>query len=184
MINMHYLFATAEAQAEGSSNILTSLGIDWKLFVGQTIAFAILLGILAKFVYPVLIKSIDQRRETIEAGLNEAKEAQEALAKAESKVEQLLADARKEADEIVARSHGEAQAMVAEAEAKAKQRAERIVADARNQLDAEVVKARAALKKDTLQLVALATEKIVGEKLDATKDAKMIEKAIAEGSRA
>ena len=47
--------------------------------------------------------------------------------------------------------------------------------------DAEVAKARAALKKDTLQLVALATEKVVGEKLDVSTDAKLVERAITEG---
>lgn len=181
---MQFLFAAAEEHAtEASGNILTSLGIDWKLFVGQAIAFGILLGILAKFVYPVLIKSIDDRRATIEAGLEEAKKSQEASEEAEKRIEQLLAEARKEADEIVARSHSEAQSMVAEAETKAKQRAERIVADARTQLDAEVNKARAVLKKDTLKLVALATEKVVEEKLDATKDAKLIEQTVAKAAK-
>ena len=179
---MQFLFAAAEEHAaestEASGNILTSLGIDWKLFISQAIAFAILMGILAKFVYPVLIKSIDDRRATIEAGLEEAKKSQEASAETEKRIEQLLVEARKEADEIVARSHSESQAMVAEAETKAKQRAERIVADARTQLDAEVNKARAVLKKDTLKLVAMATEKVVNEKLDATKDAKLIEQAL------
>jgi F-type H+-transporting ATPase subunit b len=179
---MHFLFAAAEHGAEAaekSGNILTSLGIDWKLFISQTIAFAILMGILAKFVYPVLIKSIEDRRAAIEAGLEEAKKSQEASEEAEKRIEELLVTARKEADEIVARSHNEAQSMVAEAETKAKQRAERIVADARTQLDAEVNKARAVLKKDTLKLVALATEKVVQEKLDASKDAKLIEQAVA-----
>lgn len=174
---MQIFFAAAEAS---NGNLLSSLGIDWKLFVTQTLAFAILLGVLAKFVYPVLIESIDDRREKIEAGLKEAQESHAALEKAEANVEALLADARKEADAIIARSQQEANTLVAEAETKAKQRAERLVADARSQLDADVSKARAALKKDTMHLVALATEKIIHEKLDATKDAKLVEAAISQ----
>lgn len=185
---MQFYFAAAEAthgaSEAGGGNLLTSLGIDPKLFIGQAIAFGILLFILGKFVYPPLIKSIDKRREKIEAGLQEAKEAQEALEKAESRVEALLADARKEADAIVARSHEEASAMVREAETKAKERAERLVADAKSQIDADVVKARAALKKDTMQLVALATEKIIHEKLDAKKDEQLVEQALKSGERA
>lgn len=180
---MQFYFAAAE-HAEGSSNLLTSLGIDWKLFVSQAIAFGILLAILGKFVYPPLIKSIDARREKIEAGLKEAQEANEALAKAESRVETLLADARKEADAIVARSHEEASSMVREAETKAKERSERLVADAKTQIDADIVKARATLKKDTMQLVALATEKIIHEKLDAKKDEQLVEQALKSGERA
>lgn len=172
---LHVLTITAAAS---EPSLFEALGIDWKLLVEQAIAFAVLVFILAKFVYPALIKSIDQRREMIEAGLKEAKQSQEALEKAEAKVEQMLADARTEADEILARSHTEASTMVADAEKKAKERAERLVADARTQLDADVTKARAALKKDTMELVALATEKVIHEKLDAKKDAQLIERAL------
>lgn len=170
---MHTLLAT-----QSNPSLLSALGIDWKLLVTQALAFAILLWVLAKFVYPGLIKSIDDRRSAIEAGLKEAKESHEALEKTEANIEKMIADARKEADEIVARSHQEATAMVAEAEKSAKVRAERIVADARTQLDADVVKAREALKKDTAHLVALATERIIGEKLDAKKDAALIERSL------
>jgi F-type H+-transporting ATPase subunit b len=183
---MRFLFASTEsgeaahAAAEASPGLLQALGIDWKLFVAQGIAFLILVGILGKFVYPALIKAIDSRREAIEAGLKEAKEGQEALEKAEAKVGELLATARREADDILARTHQEAASVVAEAETKAKTRAEQIVAEARGQLELDVAKAREALKKDTIELVALATERVVGEKLDASKDAELVKKALAE----
>jgi F-type H+-transporting ATPase subunit b len=168
--------------ASGSSNpgLLQALGIDGKLLLEQSIAFLILVAILAKFVYPALIKAIDNRRDQIEAGMKEAKEAGEALQKAEARVSELLAEARKEADEIIARTHKESGAMVAEAEEKAKARAEQIVKDARAQLDTDVAKARQALKKDTIELVALATEKIVKEKLDPKKDASLVTEALQE----
>lgn len=175
-----FLFASTEAAAESSPGLLQALGIDWKLFVAQGVAFLILVGVLAKFVYPTLVKSIDSRREAIEAGLKEAKESQEALEKAEAKVAELLADARKEADDILARTQKEAANVVAEAEGKAKTRAEQIVADARAQLDVDVTKARESLKKDTIELVALATEKVIGEKLNDAKDADLVKKALTE----
>lgn len=178
-----FLFASTEAAAETAAEtpgLLEALGIDWKLFVVQGIAFLILVGILGKFVYPTLMKSIDSRREAIEAGLKEAKESQEALEKAEAKVAELLAEARKEADDILARTQKEAAEVVAEAEGKAKTRAEQIVTDARSQLELDVAKAREVLKKDTVELVALATERVVGEKLDASKDAELVKKALAE----
>jgi F-type H+-transporting ATPase subunit b len=176
--------ATETAAAEaGNEGLLQALGIDWKALLVNGIAFLILVGILGRYVYPPLIKAIDGRRDSIEKGLAEAKKSQAASQDAEKRMEAMLADARKEADEIVARGHAESTAMVAEAETKAKQRADQIVKDARAQLDADIVKARAALKKDTMQLVALATEKIVHEKLDAGKDARLVESAIANGTK-
>jgi F-type H+-transporting ATPase subunit b len=168
------------ASETSNPGLLQALGIDGKLLLEQAIAFLILVAILAKFVYPALIKAIDNRRDQIEAGMKEAKEAGEALEKAEAKVADLLVEARKEADGIIARSQKEAAAQVAEAEDKAKTRAEQIVKDARAQLETDVAKARQALKKDTIELVALATEKVVKEKLDATKDASLITEALQE----
>lgn len=173
------LFASAAAEGH-SEGLFSALGIDWKLLIEQALAFLILVFLLAKFVYPALIKAVDGRREQIEAGLKEAQEANEALGKAEEKVADMLAAARKDADEMLARTQQEANTIVSDAEDKAKTRAEQIVADARTQLDTEVRKAREALKKDTVELVALATEKVVGEKLDAQKDGKLITAALQE----
>lgn len=166
------------AEAAGNPGLFQALGIDWKLLVEQAIAFLVLVAILGKFVYPALIKSIDDRREAIESGLKEAQQSHEALAKAEAKIEQMIQDARKEADTIVTRGHEEAASLAAELETNAKQRAEHIVSEARSQLDADIVKAREMLKKDTAHLVALATEKIIHEKLDERKDAGLIKQAL------
>lgn len=178
------LIANTAPAVEHSQGLFEALGVDWKLLVEQALAFLILVWLLKKFVYPALIKAIDSRRDTIEAGMKEAKESQEAAEKVQDQVAELLEQSRKEADEILARTHQEAAAMMSEAEDKAKQRAEQIVTDARAQLDNDVRKAREALKQDTIELVAMATEKVVGEKLDATKDAKLITKALASPERA
>ena len=180
MESLTLLAATAEA---GEAGLFQALGLDIKQLVVNTVAFLILVAILARYVYPTMIKAIDSRREAIENSLAEAKKSQEAADDAEKRVEALLVQARKEADEIVARSNAESAALIAEGEAQAKKRADQIVKDARSQLDAEIVKARAVLKKDTLKLVALATERVVGERLDVTKDAKLIEDAIAQERR-
>jgi F-type H+-transporting ATPase subunit b len=176
---MYDLLIVANTE-EASKGLFEALGLDGKLLIEQAIAFLILVAILGKFVYPALVKAIDARRDQIEAGMKEAKQAEEALINAEAKVADMLADARKEADEIIARSHQEITAMISDAEEKAKTRADQIVKDARAQLDTDVAKARRALKEETIQLVALATEKVIGEKLDERKDAGLIKEALQE----
>jgi F-type H+-transporting ATPase subunit b len=176
---MHDLLIVASTE-EASAGLFEALGLDAKMLIEQALAFLILVAILAKFVYPALVKAIDSRREQIEAGMQEAKQAEEALATAEAKVADMLTDARKEADDIIARTQQEANSMIADAEEKAKGRAEQIVTDARAQLDTDIAKARRMLKEETIQLVALATEKVVGEKLDERKDANLIKEALQE----
>lgn len=177
---MHDLIIASTSQP----SIFEALGLNWKLLLEQGIAFLILVWILGKFVYPVLIKAIDTRRDQIEAGMKEAQASQEALENAEQKVADMIAEARKDADDLLARSHQEAGAVIADAEAKAKERAEQIVTDARAQLEADVAKARSALKAETVQLVAAATEHIVHEKIDGKKDASLIEHALIAKERA
>lgn len=176
---MTILFATAEAAAGHSSGIFQALGIDGKLLILQGIAFLILVWLMGKFVYPHLIKAIESRRDAIEEGLAQAKKADEELKKTEDKVGKIMADARAEADDIIARSKTEAVGIVESAEEKATRRAEQIVADAQDKLQNDVAAAREALRHETIELVATATEKVIGEKLDTKKDAQLIDQALA-----
>lgn len=166
------------AQEASNPGLLQALGIDGKLLMQQSLAFLLLVAILRKWVYPVLIKSIDDRRKAIEAGQENAKKSAELLEQTEQKVTEMLKSARGDADGMLKRATEEAAGIVADAEGKAKTRAEQIVKDAHNQLEADIARARAALKRDTIQLVATATERIIHEKVDQRKDTELIDRAL------
>lgn len=163
-----------------SGNILSALGIDWMMLIFQVIAFLILVWLLAKYVYPWLMKSVDERQSAIDAAATASSEAQAAAIETAKKVEELLIQARSEADEIVASAKVEATASLSATEAKAKKRADQIVADAQAQLGKEIVAAKQALHNETLELVALATEKVLSSAVTAQVDAKLIARAVKE----
>ncbi len=167
-------------QFAATGNIFTTLGIDWRLLILQIIAFLILVWALGKWVYPWLMKSVDERRDAIEAGAKAAEAAEKKAAEAQEEIKKLLAEARSEAKDIVATAKDEAAAQVADAEAKAKSRADKIVKDAHDQLEKDVVAARKALRNDTIELVALATEKVVGKTVSKDVDKKIIAASIKE----
>ncbi len=146
-----------------AANIFTSLGIDWKMLILQIIAFLLLVGILGKWVYPWLMKSVDDRQQKIDDANKAAEEAKTAAEKAEEKMDELLADARQQAADIVATAHLESTDMLNAAEEKARTTAERIVADAHAQLDKDIAAAQKALRDQTLELVGIATEKVIGK---------------------
>jgi F-type H+-transporting ATPase subunit b len=83
---------------------------------------------------------------------------------------------------MIDRSQKEATSIVEEAEDKATKRAEHIVTEAKAQLDNDIRTARETLKQETTALVAYATEKVVKQKVDAKKDASLIESALKEAS--
>lgn len=167
---------TTEAQAD----IFTALGIDWRLLILQIIAFLILVFLLGKFVYPWLMKSVDERQASIEAAAKAAAKSKEEVEKNHEQVIQLLAEARKEAAEIVSTAKLESSEMVALSEKKAKKSAEQIVATAHEQIGKDVANARKQLYNDTLELVGLATSKVVGSTLDKKVNNDLIARAVKE----
>lgn len=168
------LFAT-DANAGG----LSALGLNVPSFLAQLATFVIVLLILRQFVFKKLVKTLEDRRVTVEKSITHAAEVETKLKKAQETIGEMLAEGRKQADDIIAAGHKEAAQMVEEAETKAAKRAEHIVAEAKSQMDVELAKARDTLKAETAQLVALATQHIIGEKLDAKKDEALIAKALA-----
>lgn len=175
------LMAEAAAKTEHETpGFFEALGIDWQLLVLQTIAFLVLLWFLGKFVYPPLTKMLDKREADIEAGVKAAQAAEKKADEAKAEVEKLLKAARGEASDIVATAKEEAAATVEAADSKAKTRAERIVAEAQEQIEKDVLAARKVLRDETLNLVAAATEKVVGKTMSAKLDKDVITEAVKE----
>lgn len=157
---------------------LSALGLNVQSFFFQLITFIIVLLVLRQFVFKRLIKTLEDRRTAVETSLKHAAETEAKLKNTEETIAGMLAEARVQADEVVTASHKEAQQMIEAAEGKAEKRAQQIVEDAKTQMDVEVRKAREALKAEAAQLVAQATERIIGEKLDPKKDAALIAAAM------
>lgn len=170
-------------EATEAAGGIAALGLDWMAFLFQLISFVIVLLILRKFVFGKLIATLEARQKAVDDSLKNAAETEEKLKSAEKTIAGMLSEARREAEELVAAGHKEAAQMVEAAESKAVKRAEHIVAEAKASMDVELGKAREALKKETALLVAAATKQIIGEKLDATRDAKLIEAALAKAAK-
>jgi F-type H+-transporting ATPase subunit b len=174
-MNILTQFASTE---EASSDVFGALGIDFSMLIFQAIAFLILVWLLGKYVYPTLIKVVDDRQAKIEASTAAATEAEKKATEAKDAVEKLMKQARIEAGEIVATAKEEAAATLEAAETKSKTAAERIVADAHVQIDKDIVAAKKALHNETLELVALATEKVIGKTVTPKIDDAVVSAAI------
>jgi F-type H+-transporting ATPase subunit b len=171
-------FAETAAAPEASGSLFSALGIDARLLILQVIAFLILVFLLGKFVYPWLMKQVDERQVAIEAAAKAATEAQASAAESQERVAELLEKARVEAAEIVDTAKLEATQMLTTSEEKARSVAEKIAAEARADVEKSVEAAKRDLHNETLELVAAATEKIIHTKLDSKTDAALIADAL------
>ena len=175
---MFQTLTTLATTGTATGGIFSALGIDWKTLIFQIIAFLLLVWLLGKFVYPWLLKSVDERQSQIDAAAKASADAQSAAVDAEERVEKLLKQARTEAADIVATAKLESAAALSASEEKAKKRAEQIVSDAKDDIQKEVIAAKDALHNETIELVALATEKVVGKTINAKVDKTLITEAL------
>ncbi len=171
---LNILAATEEPQG------IAALGIDPWAILAQGITFLILFLLIKKFALSKIVKTLEDRRKTIEGSLNKAEELNKQNEEAEKRVNALLGEARKEAEGVIEKSREEAGSIVADAENNAVSKAEKIIADGKLQIEAEVVKARESLKKETLGLVAEATAAVLEESVDSKKNEALIKKALKE----
>lgn len=161
-------------------NLFAALGVDWKTLIIQIVAFLILVWAFSKWVYPWLMKSVDDRKAEIDAGAAAAEEAKKKADEAEAQLEKLLSEARTEASDIVSTAKDEAAAAVAAAEDKARQHADTIVENAKAEIQKDIASAKAALYNEAVDLVAAATEKVTSGALNGQVDEKIVAAAVKE----
>ena len=148
--------------------------------VVELIAFLLMLAILARYVYPPIVRLAEARQKAVAEQLEQAEKAR-ADAEAHLKEAQAkLEDARKTAQGVVDAAGKSAEQLHQEIKEKADAEAKRIAASARKEIEAERDRALQAVRGEVAGLVVAATEKVIGETLDATKHKQLIEKAIAE----
>ncbi len=168
------------AESTTKGGVFGALGIDWKTLVLQIVAFIILVWLLGKYVYPWLIRSVDARQAAIEAAAQAARTAQANAEETEKKIAGLLHAAQSEARDIIATAKLEASEALADADDKARARGDQIIADAQDQIARDIAIAKQALHDDTLSLVMLATEKVLGKAVTKDIDNKVITESLKE----
>lgn len=166
-----------------SSSGIGALGINGQALLIQLVTFVLAYFVLRKYAFGPILKVLKERRDTIEKGVSLGEEMQKEKVALDQKIAAELHAARKTADGILAEANDTARSTVREAEDKARQKAEGIVKDAEDRAAQEVKRARKALEGELVGLISDATEAIIDEKVDAKKDAVLIDKALA-GQRA
>jgi F-type H+-transporting ATPase subunit b len=160
------------------SELLSKLGIDWKLLIAQIVNFLVLLFVLWKFAYGPVLAMLEKRQKKIEKGLVDADEAHKKLAESAELQKEILRKARTEAKDIVEKAREQAEKSKSEIAVESKAQAEKIIAGAKAEIEQEKQKTIAEIKAEIGGLVVAATEKIIDEKMDEKKDKELIEKVI------
>ena len=142
--------------------------------VAQLVVFFILAWVTMKFVWPPIVKALDERAKKIADGLAAADKAKNDLVLAEKKVVEELRKARESATDVRAGAEKQASQLVDEARAEAA----RIIAQAREAAEAEAgaaaQRAKEALRDQVAQLAVAGAEKILRKEINAQAHAELL----------
>jgi len=159
--------------------VLNSLGIDWKLFLGQIVNFAILLYLLKRFVYKKFLDILRKRKEKIELNIKRSKELEEKTREIFEEKEKILINARKKASIIIDKSKSKAEKETEEIFLSAEKAKKDILERAKKEAMIEAEKIKNQGKRDSFTIALKLAEKILKEKIDSAKDEKIIRENLA-----
>ncbi|MCD7101021.1 F0F1 ATP synthase subunit B [Pseudoclavibacter sp. 13-3] len=163
---------TAGVQAaEEEHNILFPAVYDWSL---SLIIFLVLLIFVWKVIVPKLQKTLDERSEKIEGGIQQAQKAQEEASAALNAYNAQLAEARVEAQKIRDAARSEGAQIVAELKEQATAEAQRISDQAHAQIAADRKTAFDQLKSEIGVLSVDLASQVVGQSLEDDQKSKAV----------
>lgn len=169
---------TVLAQFGDSTSGIGALGIDGKALVIQLVSFVLAFWVLQHWAFKPIVRMMERRRKTIEDGVALGEQMKRDKAALDAKVAEELAKARATADGIIAQAQESGRTAVREAEETARGKAAGILKDAEERIATDTKRAKAKLEGELVGLISDATEAIIGEKVDAKKDAQLIDKAL------
>ncbi len=140
----------------------------------QMIVFLILVGFTMKFVWPPIVKALDERAAKIADGLSAADKAKADLAAANQRVEQQLSAAREDAAKRLADAERRAVQIIEEAKGKANELGVKIVVEAKAEAAQATVAAREALREQVAALAVKGAEQILRREVNAGVHAELL----------
>lgn len=154
---------------------LDALGINAGLLLVYIINVLLMLVLLRLVAYKPILNMLEQRRERIAEGINNARRAEEALASANTDRDALLDEARAESQRIATEARTRSQEAANQIEQDAREEARRIVEQARRDAEAEKELALANMRDQIVSLSMAAANHLIGESLDETQQRQIVD---------
>jgi F-type H+-transporting ATPase subunit b len=156
------------------------MGINFWMFLSQAFVFLVLLIVLARYAFPLLTKTLDQRENIIRGGVENADRAKRELAEAEKRVEALLEQARRDAQDSIAKATQAAEHVRRDIELDARARSRDIITQAERRIQQEVAQARSQLRQEIADLAIQAAEHVVGNSMDPATSRKLVSEFVSQ----
>jgi len=145
--------------------------------------FVILGWITMRYIWPPLIKAIEERQRKIAEGLASSERAEKSLVEAKASATDIIKEARVQANKIVEQANRRSSEVVEEARGTAIAEGQRLLAEARNEVTLESNRAREQLRREVASIAVAGAGKLLGREIDAKAHAELLDKLALEIER-
>jgi F-type H+-transporting ATPase subunit b len=142
--------------------------------LAQALSFALFIWFTVKFVWPPVLRAIEQRQKVIADGLAAAERGRQDLEQASHRTADMLREAKQQAQEILAQADRRGAQLIEEAKSAASTEGERLVAAAKAEIEQEVSRARETLRAQVAALAVAGAEQILRREVDVKVHADLL----------
>ena len=143
-------------------------------FIVQLIVFFVLAWVTMSYVWPPIMKALDERAKKIADGLAAAERGKSELAEANKRVEAELAKSRNDNQARMAEAEKQAAQLIEEAKKAAEAERARILAQAKAEAAQEAQRAKDALRNAVADLAVKGAEQILKREVNAQAHAELL----------
>ena len=147
--------------------------------IGQAISFAIFVWFCLKYVWPPILKALEERETRIADGLAAAERGKHELELAEQRAVNALREGKDKAQEFIVQAQKRADEIVEAAKVTAREEAERIKASANAEIEQNRNRARDDLRAHVARLAVSGAQQILMREIDENAHRDVLDKLAA-----
>ncbi len=141
------------------------MNINLTLF-GQTVAFIVFVWFCLKFIWPHIMKAMEDRKTQIAEGLAAGERGRHEQELAEQRAVEVIREAKDQAKEILAQAHKRGDEIVEDAKGDGRTEGERMLRAAEAEIEQQMNQAREKLRNDVVELALQGAQQVLGSEVD------------------
>lgn len=157
--------------------------VDPGLYIWTIATFLVLAWLLRKYAWQPLLTALEERRKTVAAAVEHAREAREQLEKAQANAAAVMSQARNEAETFLVQARADANSLRQELRDKAAAEAESITKNAEKQIQRETAKAVETIRKEAVDLSVAIASKLIRRQVTPQDQEALLQESLKEIGR-
>lgn len=154
---------------------MEKLGIDVGQLIWQMVAFGILVFLLWKLLYKSILSMLDERRDRIAQGMEDARKATEYAENIQQEMEEHKQEARREGQAILAQANEMSEKLREEILEQSREDARKMLEKAREEIEADRARSMAELEKQVADLAVTVSQSVLREAIDEETHHRLID---------